>query len=372
MSKAHGRRTILYSHDVVIIGAGPAGSAAAISCAQQGLSVALLEQSAVCRNRPGETLPPGIEPLLQQLGVARPVLDGDFVRHSGNWVQWNAPRRFNAFGSDASGPWRGFQIPRRLFDNLLLGQAQASGTVVVRPCRALKVIRNDNTVVGVDTDKGFFPCAQLIDASGAKGWLARQLALQRHAYSPPLLATYGYAKGPCAGCDDAPSIIADRHGWYWIAKIAAETYTWTRLNFAPHQSNLKPPAEFEHLQDFSRVRGADVTWRACRQCAGPGYFMVGDAASVLDQGTSHGVLKAIMSGMMAAHAIVKTLAHPIHQDAFKHQYRVWLNGWFARDTGKMREFYAAHPAPPDWLETVPIFHFDPQDVSGIGLGPSHP
>ncbi|MHC8320118.1 NAD(P)/FAD-dependent oxidoreductase [Pseudomonas sp. GB2N2] len=365
MSKALGRGATLSSHDVVIIGAGPAGSAAAIFCAQHGLSVALLDHSRVCRDRPGETLPPAIEPLLQQLGIADPVLPGNFIRHSGNWVQWGSPRRFNAFGGDADGPWRGFQIPRRLLDGLLLNRAQASGVAVVRPCRALKVICNNTAVVGVDTDKGVFHCTQLIDATGARGWLARQLGLERHAYSPPLLATYGYANGNSAVCDDAPAIVAHRHGWYWIARIGADSYAWTRLHFDGHPSNLQPPAEFGHLQDFSRVRGADVTWRACRQCAGPGYFMVGDAASILDPGTSHGVLKAIMSGMMAAHAVVKSLAHPIHQDGFKHQYRMWLNSWFARDMGKMREFYAAHPAPPDWLASAPIFHFDTPDVSGI-------
>lgn len=365
MSKVHGRDATLSSHDVVIVGAGAAGSAAATLCAQQGLSVAMLEQTANCRDRPGETLPPGIEPLLQQLGVALPESTGDFIRHFGNWVHWGAPRQFNAFGADADGPWRGFQIPGRVLDDLLLSRAQASGVAVVRSCRALKVIRDNNAVVGVDTDQGVFHCTQLIDASGARGWLARQLALERQAYSPPLIAIYGYAKGTCAVCDDAPAIVADKHGWYWIAKIAADSYAWTRLNFDSHQTNLQPPAEFKHLQDFSRMRGADVTWRVCRQCAGPGYFMVGDAASVLDPGTSHGVLKAIMSGMMAAHAVVKSLTYPAHQSAFQHQYRAWLNGWFARDMSKMREFYAAHPAPPDWLATFPIFQFDPQDVSGV-------
>ncbi|MFD2883782.1 NAD(P)-binding protein [Pseudomonas lini] len=63
----------------MIVGAGPAGSAAAIFCAQHGLRVALLEQSAVCRDRPGETLPPGIEPLLQQLGIAHEIFAGEFL-----------------------------------------------------------------------------------------------------------------------------------------------------------------------------------------------------------------------------------------------------------------------------------------------------
>lgn len=337
-------------HDVVIIGAGPAGSAAAIFCAQHGLRVALLEQSAICRDRPGETLPPGIEPLLQQLGVANPLLKSHFIRHTGNWVQWSTARHFNAFGGDVDDPWRGFQIPRRLFDSLLLSQAQASGVSVVRPCRAKKVIRKDDSVIGVETDEGVFHCSCMIDASGANGWLARQLALEHPAFSPRLLAMYGYARGKSAVCDDAPHIIADQDGWYWIAKIGADSYTWTRLNFDSHQpTNRQPPSAFEHLHDFSKTRGVDVTWRACRHCAGAGYFIVGDAASVLDPGTSHGVLKAIMSGMMAAHAVVNLRDHPAQHDTIQQHYRHWLNSWFVRDMEKMRALYAAHPAPPRWL-----------------------
>ncbi|MGJ7514506.1 NAD(P)/FAD-dependent oxidoreductase [Pseudomonas baetica] len=354
----------MHRHDVVIIGAGPAGCAAAIFCAQQGLNVALLEQAAVCRDRPGETLPPGIEPLLQQLGAGRQVLTGEFVRHSGNWVHWGATPQFNAFGGDNSGPWCGFQIPRRLLDSLLLKQALAAGVSVVRPCRATKVILKDNAVIGVETDQGVFHATQLIDASGAKGWLARQLALNRLAYSPPLLATYGYASGATAICDDAPSIIANSNGWYWIAKVGTGSYTWTRLNFDHRHPDLQPPSEFAHLHPLSGARGADVTWRACGQCAGPGYFIVGDAASVLDPGTSHGVLKAIMSGIMAAHAVVESLAYPVLRQSIQTQYRQWLNDWFERDLSKMRELYAAHPAPPAWLN-APIIHFHTQDVSGI-------
>ncbi|WP_433735368.1 NAD(P)/FAD-dependent oxidoreductase [Pseudomonas putida] len=354
------------NHDVVIIGGGPAGCAAAIYCALQGLSVALLEQSAVCRDRPGETLPPGIEPLLQQLGV---VLPGDVIRHAGHWVQWGAARHFNKFGGGVEDPWRGFQIPRRLLDTLLLDRVQALGVSAVRPCRANEVILQDNRVIGVQTDLGAFHCSHLIDASGARGWLARQLPLGRPAFSGSLLALYGYGNGQCATCEDAPHIIADEGGWYWLANIGIDVYAWTRLRFDPRQSHRHPPLEFVHLHDLSRTRGADVTWRACRQCAGAGYFIVGDAACILDPGSAHGVLKAIMSGMMAAHAVVKSLDHATQRQQFQSQYRHWMNSWFVRDMNKMRGFYAAHPTPPAWLTTLPlnepIIHFDTQDVSGI-------
>src|ERR1700755_3407527 len=95
--------------DVLVLGGGPAGCAAAIHCAQRGLKVALLEAKAFPRHRPGETLHPGVEPVLRPLGVLKRVLVANFPRHEGNWISWGEHAvRFESFGRDADGPWRGF------------------------------------------------------------------------------------------------------------------------------------------------------------------------------------------------------------------------------------------------------------------------
>jgi flavin-dependent dehydrogenase len=345
-----GRFNTLGDYDVVVIGAGPAGCAAAIFCARHGLRVALLEQCAFPRERPGETLPPGIEPLLQQLDVADVVVQGDFIRHTGHWVQWGAERRFSAFGGEPATPWRGFQIPRATFDSLLLEKAVERGVHVVQPCRVNEVIRHNDRVIGARTTAGEFFSRQLIDASGSHSWLMRQLALDHSLFSPLLIAKYGYATGERAACDEAPGIVADAQGWYWTARVAPKLYNWTRLYFDKAQARQAgPPAMFDHLTAVGGIRGADVTWRSCHRTAGNGYFIVGDAAFVLDPGTSHGVLKAIMSGMMAAHAIIRENAFPRHRSAINTQYRQWMQRWFVRDMNAMGELYRSHPSPPHWL-----------------------
>jgi flavin-dependent dehydrogenase len=67
--------------DVVVVGGGPAGSAAALWCVRQGLRVVLLEREQFPRHRPGETLPPGVEPIFAQLGVAEAIAAAGFTRH---------------------------------------------------------------------------------------------------------------------------------------------------------------------------------------------------------------------------------------------------------------------------------------------------
>lgn len=339
--------------DAVILGAGPAGTSAAILCAQRGLKVVLLEQAQFPRERPGETLQPGIEALLQQLGVADAVNQAGFVRHPGHWVQWAGEARFSQFGQDATGPWLGYQIPRDVLDALLLRQALSIGVQVIQPCRALKLLRESRRVCGVQTDQGAFTAPYVIDASGASSWLSRQMGLAWRRFSPLLIAHYGYCSGVCFDGTLPCGIQADRFGWYWTAKIQADRYHWTRLCFDPtNKVQAVAPVAFNPLTATGPAKGADVSWRLCQQAAGDGYFIAGDAAFVLDPSSSHGVLKALMSGMMAAHCVTEALGTPWQQQSIQQQYQHWVTDWFNRDRLKMHELYQAHPFPPSWLGQI--------------------
>jgi flavin-dependent dehydrogenase len=84
---------------------------------------------------------------------------------------------------------------------------------------------------------------------------------------------------------------------------------------------------------------ADVTWRQVEVAAGPGYFLIGDAASVVDPASSHGVLKAIMSGMMAGHLIKLMLEDPHREREAVQEYCRWIQSWFFNDTEKLKQLY---------------------------------
>jgi hypothetical protein len=70
---------------------------------------------------------------------------------------------------------------------------------------------------------------------------------------------------------------------------------------------------------------------------------------VLDPAASHGVLKAIMSGMMAAHLILRVYAGEATPDAAAATYSAWLREWFRADTTELRRFYRELPSPPEWV-----------------------
>jgi hypothetical protein len=126
-----------------------------------------------------------------------------------------------------------------------------------------------------------------------------------------------------------------------------------------HASSNDPdwmPDELRSLPPLGRSRGAAMAWRLATPVAQPGWFMAGNAAAVLDPTSSGGVLKAIMSGMMAAHRGAPVIAGSVPADAAAEANGNWVADWFAPDATRLAPFYRglgvagfgrrSHPARP--------------------------
>jgi flavin-dependent dehydrogenase len=324
--------------DVIVVGGGPSGSATAIACAARGLRVALCERAASGRDRPGETVHPGIEPLLARLGVAQRLSDVVGARHKGVWIEWAGPRRFEPFGSDAGEAWQGFQVWRADFDAMLLERARALGVDVREGCAVLDALERDDAVCGVQTTAGPIAARMVVDATGVARWISRALHIASHRSSPQLIARYGYVRGSCPARDEAPLLVGDASGWTWSARVKADVYQWTEVRFgSPRGSGL--PDELRELAPLAPPRGADVTWRITEKAAGHGWFIVGDAAATLDPISSHGVLRALLSGMVAGHLIAAGLTGKAPAHEIARAYHDWIAGCFNTDAANLRAFY---------------------------------
>jgi flavin-dependent dehydrogenase len=297
----------------------------------RGLRVALFERDRFSRERPGETLHPGVEPLFQQLGIADRLSSVVGARHQGIWIEWGGPRRFESFGGDPSSPWSGFQVWRTEFDALLLQRAREVGVAVHQPCAITGPLLRDGKLCGVTTGSGPVTASIVIDATGRTRWLGRALGVASPPRSPRLVARYGYAEGSCPARDDAPALIGDSSGWTWTAMVRPQTYQWTRVCF----DRAQPDPDWMPEE----LRSAGVTWRLATPVAQPGWFMVGDAAALLDPTSSRGVLKAIMSGMMAAHLAAPVIAGTVPAEAAAEAYGNWVADWFALDATRLAQFY---------------------------------
>jgi flavin-dependent dehydrogenase len=332
-------------YDVIVAGAGPAGAAAAIACARQGQRVALLEQKPFPRHRPGETLHPGVEGLFRLLGVASQVAARTSLRHCGQTVHWGAGSpRFVSFGGDEDGPWCGYQIWRAHLDAVLMDRAREVGVDVRQPCRAREPVLVAGRVVGVDSDQGELRADFTLDACGSSHWLAARMGLGFERFSPRLIARYGYCTGPCPERQTAPvmashSSDATGPGWTWTAPLGPELFAWTTLSLAGlchRASDGEVPPVFRALGARGPVRGADVSWRLVRMLAGAGFYLLGDAAAVLDPASSHGVLRALMSGIVAARSVAIVAGRPVAEAEVSRGYEGWLSSWVRRDVDRLR------------------------------------
>jgi flavin-dependent dehydrogenase len=332
--------------DLLILGAGPAGCAAAIHARRAGLRVIVIEVDRRERSAPGETLHPGVEPILDLLGVRDRMRAENFHRHRGIWVEWDRSRRFEAYGEDEHGPWLGFQAERAKLNEILRSTLLALGAEFVNSSLPESVIVDRGVVRGVIANGTRHHAKWTVDATGRKTWLAGQLRLARVVASPPMFARFGWRNTQSVELDREPRLRAEPRGWSWLAPLGGGRSAWVSLEVAG--------ASCVGL-------GTDVSWRIFPDCAGPGYFLVGDAAAVVDPLSSHGVLRALMSGILCSHLIS---AHHIRGAAVPDiisQYSLWIGQQFGFDIAALTEFYRRHPSP----EIANMFE-------AISVGPSNP
>jgi flavin-dependent dehydrogenase len=311
--------------DVVIAGAGPAGSAVCNLLAGLGFEILLLEKSEFPRYRIGESLTPSILPVLDFLKLREAVEGSGFLRMPGHIVCWGSPEpRTGYYSPDKTR--RGFQVWRESFDSILLETAQRQKGVEVR---------TGVTVNGVDvTTRGIVVHAArqapirarfFVDASGHAGILARQDLRRRDPHFQTLGIT-GYwqdAGGP-AGDDFANTMLeAYANGVVWSVPLANGLRNVTVLVDWSQGRHIRERglhsfygAEMARLSYVSRfLSGAslvrpphvsDATLYTARRFAGRRFLLLGDAGLFIDPLSSEGVQTAMASAITSA-AVINTI-----------------------------------------------------------------
>ena len=316
--------------DLIVIGAGPAGCAAAIRACQLGLRVVALEAHLHPKVSPGETLHPGIEPILEQLGVAGQVNSAGFHRHLGISIDHEGSRVFHPYGQDRRGIWRGFQVERRSFHAILRRAAVDAGTTLITGCRPKKLLVSDGRVLGVRLGNGRQHLGRwTIDATGRNAWVAKQLGIRAEPRSPPLGARFGWRPRSQRDCDGQPVFRYCRDGWNWEAPLSGDRTAWVELRVQDSSTSI-PTA-------------VDLTWRYRRECAGSGYVLLGDAAATLDPASSHGVLRALMSGILCSHLIAGCERADVCETHAAAAYRRWFSEQYLADEARLTDHYRESP-----------------------------
>lgn len=295
---------------LVVLGAGPSGCAAAITALQRGSRVIILEHKHNCRRAPGETLHPSVESIFAKLGIRELIQRQNFPRHYGVWRENEAGERiFSPYGADENGPWRGFQANRAVLNTLLRQQVVNLGGDIQYIDRLESVITDGAHVRGAIADGKQFHSDVVLDASGQSSWLARKLKLRAENSITGQRISFGWTNFPKLNVRTQPVFRERSTGWDWVAWLGDGQYCWVKSDFVSHGS-------------------PGTAWRIYRSCAGPGYFLVGDAACFMDPRTGNGVVRALLSGIYAVRLIDQNVTGQINSAVAAQLYQNWIGRMF--------------------------------------------
>jgi flavin-dependent dehydrogenase len=388
--------------DVLIVGAGPAGTAAARLLAAWGHDVLVVDRPGSDAGRLAESIPPSAQKVLAAIGALPAVEDAGFIRWRGNTVWWaGEPPRTERFAPGAAG----YQVERGRFDALLKGLAAQAGAGVqigiVREVHVPGLTAAGDThgpaaspveaVVEADGERTRVQAAYVVDCSGRTGVLARR-GLRIAASDPRTiaLAAVWRAPGGWALDDDSHTLVASyADGWAWSVPAAPGVRHFTVMvdpartglarGAAPREIYLSELDKVDPFRPFLERGnltegpwGADASIYQAGRYAGPGWLLAGDAASTIDPLSSFGVKKALASGWLAAISTHTAIARPAMRDealAFFDRRERAMYAHAQRQAARFAADVAARTAHPFWTSRTedpgPATNDDGPDASAL-------
>lgn len=354
-------------HEVVVIGAGPAGSVVSAMLRKRGVEVLILEAQRFPRFSIGESLLPYCMTHISEAGMLDKVAKAGFQFKDGaRFQRGGAEQTFDFTTKYGPGPGTTFQVKRAEFDQLLADEAARQGVQIRYGHRIEGVDLAGGpklTVAADDASRYQLECRFLLDASGFGRVLPRLLDLESPSGFPVRTSIFTHIKdGITDQRYDRNKILIAVHPqyqdvWFWLIPfsdgrasvgVVAEDARLQQYSDQPDQALKALLAQEPNLAGLLAAADYDTEVRRMSGYAanvkalwGKGFALLGNAGEFLDPVFSSGVTIAMQSAGLAAPLVAKELrgeavdweldyAQPLKQgvDTFRVFVEAWYDGRF--------------------------------------------
>ncbi len=298
--------------DVAVIGAGPAGLAAAISLSKQGTDTVVLERGNFDELRIGEHVPPEARPLLHNLGYPLSNLSGHHLDSDGVVGLWAEAEHV---GRDYlySGHGLGINLTRPLFDRELAHLAKAAGTRILTGVRLSLSAGPPDWQIDIVKFKRTHSirCRYIVDASGRMAWLTRKLRIGRRMQGRQL-ASLAYLGTDGMGRDTRLKIEMSGSSWWYALPLIDNRHVIAELGPQSERSQrvrsngygwLARFRETELISQQVNIQKPPKLITCAAYATGPTkvcgerWIAIGDAACTFDPLAGQGIRKALQDGL---------------------------------------------------------------------------
>ena len=318
-------------HDICIVGAGPAGAAAALKLSYLGVTCLLFDRANFPRDKIcGDAISGKVSTLLNRLDPAimrrlvgqaekaHPVWGIQFIAPNG--YRFDLPFKNNFDPSEEQAP--GYTMTRMHFDDFLIQEIKQRDSIELR--EGVGVISYEKTDNGyiLETDRGErIKTRLLLIADGAHSRFSRSVA--RHAkdnrhHAGGVRAYFKHIRPRHAqGFIELHFLEQTVPGYFWIFPLAHDLFNVglgmrtdvikekkINLNSLFHEIIHEHPQvkdRFNQAQMVGNVRGYGLPLGSKkRSLSGDHYMLLGDAGFLIDPLTGEGIGNAFYSGFIAA------------------------------------------------------------------------
>ncbi len=300
--------------DLVVVGAGPAGSAAAIAAQRSGLQTLLLDAQGPGRDKTcGDGLTPRAVETLEALNLEVPA-----YRNKG--------LKLHGYGGDVEAPWprgEGSAAPRAVFDAMLVDEARTAGATIRQNCAATGVEFSGGAISAVKTDQGSVRAKWVVVADGVRSPFGKKLGREWHKGEVFGIAARSYCDSPFSDepwmhshveLRDADGVIQPGYGWIFplgngtvnlgcgaLSTDARPAKVNTKKLLADYAAQQR---EAWSLGPEQAVTSALLPMGgAVSNVAGPNWVLIGDAAACVNPLNGEGIDYGLETAVLAVELI---------------------------------------------------------------------